>query len=92
MITCNVDFVNNIVKTYANVCSKNTENAANQTILLWKASCKRVFRLSRTRSGTSLRHVLKRVQIVAKSVGNQFYKIVYVRNAFVFFHNVPVVK
>lgn len=37
-------------------------------------------------------HVLKRVQIVAKSVGNHFYKIVYVRNAFVFFHNVPVVK
>lgn len=71
MITCNVDFVNNIVKTYANVCSKNTKNAANQTILLY---------------------VLKRVQIVAKSVGNHFYKIVYVRNAFVFFHNVPVVK
>ena len=92
MITCNVDFVNNIVKTYANVCSKNTKNAANQAILLWKASCKRVFRLSLTRSGTSLRHVLKRVQIVAKSVGNHFYKIVYVRNAFVFFHNVPVVK
>lgn len=50
------------------------------------------FRLARARSGTSLRHVLKRVQIVAKSVGNHFYKIVYVRNAFVFFHNVPVVK
>lgn len=71
MITCNVDFVNNIVKTYANVCSKNTKNAANQTIL---------------------HYVLKRVQIVAKSAGNHFYKIVYVRNAFVFFHNVPVVK
>lgn len=50
------------------------------------------FCLPRTRSGTSLLHVLKRVQIVAKSVGNHFYKIVYVRNAFVFFHNVPVVK
>lgn len=37
MITCNVDFVNNTFKMYANVCAKITENAANQAILLWKA-------------------------------------------------------
>ena len=29
MITCNVDFVNNTFKMYANVCAKITENAAN---------------------------------------------------------------
>lgn len=43
MITYNVDFVNNTFKMYANVCAKITENAANQTILNWKALCKRVF-------------------------------------------------
>lgn len=34
------------------------------------------FRLARTISGTSLLHVLKSVQIVAKSVENHFYKII----------------
>lgn len=92
MITYNVDFVNNTFKMYANVCAKITENAANQTFCIEKHRVSEFFCLARARSGTSLRHVLKRVQIVAKSVGNHFYKIVYVRNAFVFFHNVPVVK